>query len=230
MTIAAIEKFMFAETQYVHRCIIHRLGINSTIITRMPSLGDLPPELLAHILSFVPAHVPVKHHGCGLSVTNNERFVQESARRFNTSAAAPFVQKWRLRAVSRAFHCAWHTKRAWRGTRWHLALRRADYGQFGPEPSPAAEWTALLQHIAHLLPDGFLDTIECASRPQFLKSSVDAALAEVRSFGAHVNVETLDVRPLPDGPFTTHLLHEAHYINLSGRVSYSRVRKENRTF
>ena len=29
----------------------------------MASLKDVPPELLAHILSFVPAYVPVTHHG-----------------------------------------------------------------------------------------------------------------------------------------------------------------------
>ena len=57
---------MFAETQYLHRCIIHLLGINSTIIARMPSLGGMPPELLAHILSFVPAYVPVKYPDCRL--------------------------------------------------------------------------------------------------------------------------------------------------------------------
>ena len=154
--------------------------------------------------------------------------MQTSASQFN--ASAPFAQKWRLRAVSRAFHCAWHTKRAWRGMRWHLALRWKDHGQYGPGPSLAAEWTALLQHIAHLLPDGFLDSIERACRPQFLKLSIDEALAEVRSFGAHVYVETLDVQPLPNEPFATHLLHEARHIGVEGQVRRATVLKESRIF
>ena len=136
----------------------------------------------------------------------------------NASTAAPFAHKWRLRAVSRAFYRAWHTRRAWRGTRWHLTLRRKDSGDFGPGPSLAAEWMASLQYIAHLLPDGFLDTIERACRPQFLELSIDETLAEVRSFGAHVYVDRLDVQPLPDEPFATHLLHEARHIGVKGRV------------
>ena len=140
------------------------------------------------------------------------------------------MHKWRLRAVSRAFHCAWHTKRAWCGTRWHLVLRRINAGLVRPGPPLAAEWTALLQHIAHLLPDSFLDSIGRACRPQFLKLSIDEALAEVRSFGANVYVETLDVQPLPNGSFTTHLLHEARHISVRGRVRQATVRKESRTF
>ena len=79
---------------------------------------------------------------------------------------------------------------------------------------------ALLQHIAHVLPDGLVDSIERACRPQFLKLSIDEALAEVRAFGTHVYVETLDVQPLPDGPFATHLLHEARHIGVKARVRY----------
>ena len=30
-------------------------------VSTMPSLEDMPLELLAHILSFVPAYVPVRH-------------------------------------------------------------------------------------------------------------------------------------------------------------------------
>ena len=149
--------------------------------------------------------------------------MQTNVRELNSSA--PLAEKWRLRAVSRAFHCAWHTRHAWRGTRRHLALRRWIYGQFGPGPSLAAEWMALLQRIAHLLPDGFLDTIERACRPQFLKLSIDEALAEVRSLGAHVYVEALGVQPLPDDPFTTHLLHEARRISAGGRVRRATVLK-----
>ena len=149
---------------------------------------------------------------------------------FDAPTAVSFSQKWRLRAVSRAFHCAWHTKRAWCGMRWHLVLCGRDCGQFGPEPSLASKWTALLQRIAHLLPDGFLNSIERACRPQFLKLSIDEALAEVRSFDAHVHVETLDVQPLPDDPFATHLLHEARHISVRGRVRHALVAKENRTF
>ena len=99
-----------------------------------------------------------------------------------------------------------------------------------PGPPLANQWTALLQHIAHLLPDGFLDGIERACRPQFVELSIDEALAEVRSFGAHVYVETLDVRPLPDGSFATHLLHEARCIGVRGQVRHATVPKENRTF
>ena len=156
--------------------------------------------------------------------------MQADAWQFNVSTAAPFAHKWRLRAVSRAFHCAWHTRHAWRGTRWHLALRWSDYGHFGPEPSLAAEWTALLQHIAHLLPDRFLDIIERACRPQFLELSIDEALAEVRSFSAHMYVGTLDVQPLPDEPFATHLLHEAHDIGVKGRVRHATVAQESHIF
>ena len=114
--------------------------------------------------------------------------------------------------------------------RWHLDLTRRDYGQYGPVPSLAARWTAPLQHIAHLLPDGFLDTIERACRPQFLALSIDAALAEVRSFGAHVYVETFDVQPLPDEPFATHLLHEARHIGVKEEVRNATVRKEKVLF
>ena len=196
----------------------------------MPSLGDMPPELLAHILSFVPAYVPVKHLAAVLfSHKRLARFVQEDAWKFDTSAAVPFVQKWRLRAVSRTFHCAWHTKRAWRGTRWHLALyRRGGYGQYGLGPSLVGRWKALLEQIAHLLPDAFLDSIEHACRSQFRKLSIDAALAEVRSFGVHVYVETLDVQPLPDEPFAMHLLHDARHIGMQGGVRHDRVAKESR--
>ena len=154
------------------------------------------------------------------SVTNNERFVRAGALRFNASAAVPFAQKWRLRAVSRAFYCAWYTKRAWRGTRWHLALCKEGHFPYIPGLALADRWTALLQHIAHLLPDGFLDGIERAYQSQFRALSIDEALAEVRSFGAHVYVETLDVQPLPDGPFTTHLLHEAHHIGVRGHARH----------
>ena len=142
---------------------------------------------------------------------------------FIPSTAVPLAHKWRLRAVSRAFHCAWHTKRAWRGTRWSLMLCIVDRDLFGPEPSLSAECMASLQHIAHLLPDGFLDGIERACRPQFLKLSVDEALAEVRSFGAHMYVETLNVQPLPDEPFATHLLHEARRIGIKGEVRHAAV-------
>ena len=146
----------------------------------------------------------------------------------SASAAEPFAEKWRLRAVSRAFHCAWHTRRAWRNTRWHLVLRREDNNRFYQEVSVAAEWTAPLQHIAHLLPDGFLDTIVRACRPQFLELSIDAALNEVRSFGAHVYVETLNVLPLPDDAFATHLLHEARHISVKGEVRHATVREQSR--
>ena len=141
------------------------------------------------------------------------------------NASAPFARKWRLRSVSRAFHCAWHTRHAWRDTRWHLELRKEDYGQSGQGPSLAAKWTAPLQYIAHLLPDGFLDTIERACRPQFLKLPIDAALNEVRSFGAHVYVETLDMQPLPDEPFATHLLHKARDIGVKKEVRHATVHK-----
>ena len=76
-----------------------------------------------------------------------------------------------------------------------------------------------------MLPDGFLDSIERAYRPQFCPLSIGEALAEVRSFGAHVYVETLDVQPLPDGPFATHLLHEARHIIMRGQVRHARVEK-----
>ena len=99
-------------------------------------------------------------------------------------------------------------------------LCRWIYGQFGPGPSLAAEWMALLQRIAHLLPDGLLDIIERMCRPQFLELSIDEALAEVRSFGAHVYVETLNVEPLPDEPYATHLLHEARHIGVKEEVRH----------
>ena len=70
----------------------------------------------------------------------------------------------------------------------------------------------LLQHIAHLLPDGFLNSIERAYRPQFDPLPID---------------ETLDVRPLPDEPFATHLLHEAHHIGVIGEVRHSIALKES---
>ena len=194
----------------------------------MPSLDDMPLELLAHILSFVPAYMPVRRVVIVIfSVLNNRRFVQADASQFDASAAVPFAQKWRLRAVSRAFHCAWHTRRAWRGTRWHLTLRREDYGKYFAGSPLAAEWTALLQRIAHLLPDGFLDSIERAYRPQFRQLSIDAMLVEVRSFGAHVLVETLDMQPLPNTPFATHLLHQARHIGIKGRVSHATVTRDN---
>ena len=146
---------------------------------------------------------------------------------FNASTTASFLHKWHLRAVSRAFYCAWHTKSAWRGARWGLALRgRRHFGQFSPAPSLTARWAALLQHIAHLLPDGFLDGIKRACRPQFFKLSIDEALAEVRSFGAHVYVETLEVQLLPDEPFATHLLHEALHIGAEAEVRHATVAKD----
>ena len=60
MVIAAIEQLVFGETEYVHKCTIHCREIKPAIIARMASLEDMPLELLAHILSFVPAYVPVK--------------------------------------------------------------------------------------------------------------------------------------------------------------------------
>ena len=86
----------------------------------------------------------------------------------------------------------------------------------------------LLQQIAHLLPDGFLDSIERACRPQFLELPIDETLVEVQSFGAHVYVETLDVLPLPDEPFVTHLLHETRYINVKEEVRHATVAGEGR--
>ena len=147
-------------------------------------------------------------------------------RKFNSSA--PFAQKWRLRAVSRAFHCAWHTKHAWRGTRWHLTLRRTDYGHSGPGPSLTAEWIALLRHIAHVLPDGLVDSLERACQPQFHSLPIDEALNEVRSFGECVYVETFDVLPQPDGPFVTHLLHDARHVSVQVPVRHGRNPHESR--
>ena len=89
---------------------------------------------------------------------------------------------------------------------------------------------ALLQHIAHLLPDGLLDCIERVGQPQFPRLSIDEALAEVRLFGARVHVEMLDVVPLPDEPFTTHLLHEARRIGVRGQVRHGTVREKRVAF
>ena len=86
---------------------------------------------------------------------------------------------------------------------------------------------ASLQHMAHLLPGGFFDGIERACRPQFLKLSINEALAEVRSFGAHVYVETLYVQQMPDEPFVTHLLHEARRICVRGWVRHATVAQES---
>ena len=87
-----------------------------------------------------------------------------------------------------------------------------------------------MEHIAHLLPDGFSDSIEHVCRAQFRKLSIDAALAEVRSFGVHVYIETLDVYSLPDEPFATHLLHEARHIGVKGRVRHATVVEERVVF